>query len=48
MRVYADGDLEIKNRVLDQVDRSIELDVYAVKNALGRHDRPWLATGAAA
>ncbi len=45
VRAYADGDIDVKNRALDLIDRSLELNIYGTLRALADHDRPWLAGG---
>jgi hypothetical protein len=45
VRAYADGDMDVRNRALDLIDRSLELNLYGTLRALADHDRPWLAGG---
>jgi hypothetical protein len=45
VRAYADGDIDVRNRALDLIDRSLELNIYGTLRALAAHDRPWLAGG---
>jgi hypothetical protein len=45
VRAYADGDIDVRSRALDLIDRSLELNIYGTLRALADHDRPWLAGG---
>jgi hypothetical protein len=45
VRAYADGDIDVRNRALDLIDRSLELNIYGTLRALADHDRPWLVGG---